>query len=119
MRMIKICNSALVKPFSLIFRNFLNYSTFTDIWKKSNICLFHKKDDKQTIINYKSVSLLPVSAKISEKLIFESLFEYIDEQKLLSKHQSGFRPNDSCTNQLLSIVHGIYTSFDADPTLEI
>ena len=30
-----------------------------------------------------------------------------------------FVPNDSCTNQLLSIVHDIYTAFDVDPTLEV
>ena len=52
--------------------------------------------------------LLPVYGEIFEKLIFNSYFEYLDEQKLLSEHQSSFRPNDSCTNQLLSIVPGIY-----------
>ena len=54
-----------------------------------------------------------------EKLIFKSLFEYLDEHKMLSEHQSGFRPNDSCTKQALSIVHDIYMAFDADPTLEV
>ena len=54
-----------------------------------------------------------------EKLTFKSLFEYLDEHKLFSEHQSGFRPNDSCTNQLLPIVHDIYTAFDAGPTLEV
>ena len=54
-----------------------------------------------------------------EKLTFKSLFEYLDEHKLLSEHQSGFRPNDSYTNQLLPIVHDIYTDFDADSTLEV
>ena len=54
-----------------------------------------------------------------KKLIFESLFEYLDEQKLLSEHQCGFRPNNSCANQLLSIAHDIYAAFDADPTLEV
>ena len=62
---------------------------------------------------------MPVFGKIFEKLIFKFLFEYLDEYKLLSEHQSGFRPNDSCTNQLLSIVHDIYTAFDDDPTLEV
>ena len=38
---------------------------------------------------------------------------------MLSEHQSSFRPNDSCTNQLLSVVHDIYTSFDYDLTLEV
>ena len=38
---------------------------------------------------------------------------------MLSEHHSGSRPNDSCTNQLLSIVHDIYMAFDAHPTLEV
>ena len=49
----------------------------------------------------------------------KSIFEYLDEQKLLWEHQSSFRPNDSFTNQLLSIVHGLYTASNADPTLEV
>ena len=46
------------------------------------------------------------------------MFEYLEKYKLLSAHQSGFRANDSCVDQLLSIVHNIYTVFDAYPTLE-
>ena len=57
--------------------------------------------------------------KILEKLLFKSLFEYLDQHKLLSEHQSCFRPNDSHANQPLSIVHAIYTAFNADPTLEV
>ena len=30
----------------------------------------------------------------------------------MSPNQSGFKPGDSCTNQLLSITHEIYKSFD-------
>ena len=63
--------------------------------------------------------ICPVFGKIFEKLIFKSLFENLDEHKLLSEHQSSFRPNDSCINQLLSIVHGKYSSFNVDPTLEV
>ena len=53
------------------------------------------------------------------RLTFKSLFEYLDKQKLLSEYQSGFRTNDSCTNQLLFIAQGIYTACHADPTLEV
>ena len=31
---------------------------------------------------------------------------------LISPNQSGFQPGDSCINQLLSITHEIYNSFD-------
>ena len=33
-------------------------------------------------------------------------------------HQNGFWSNNSCVNQLLSIVHNLYKGFDAYPTLE-
>ena len=53
-----------------------------------------------------------------ERLIFNSLYEYVEENKLLSMYESGFQSNDSCVNQLLSIVHNLYKGFDAYPTLE-
>ena len=32
--------------------------------------------------------------------------------------QSGFRRNDSCVSQLLSITHEIFSGFDANPPLD-
>ena len=40
------------------------------------------------------------------------MFIYFSANKLNSKNQSGFQPGDSCINQLLSITHKIFTSFD-------
>ena len=40
------------------------------------------------------------------------MFEFFIENNLTSKSQSGFRPVDSCINQLLSKAHEIYQSFD-------
>ena len=31
---------------------------------------------------------------------------------MISKNQSGFRPGDSCINQILSMTHEIYQPFD-------
>ena len=38
---------------------------------------------------------------------------------MIMNQESGFRPFDSCENQLLSIVHDTYTNFDQNPTLEM
>ena len=65
------------------------------------------------------MSLLPISSKIFEKVIFNSLFEYLKDNKLLNCNQSGFRSGDSCVHQLLSITHEIYKSFDVNPSLEV
>ena len=40
------------------------------------------------------------------------MFRFFLDNKLISTNQSGFKPGDSCINQLLSITHEIYKSFD-------
>ena len=65
------------------------------------------------------MSLLPICSKIFEKIIFNSFFKYLEDNKLLNCNQSGFRPSDSCVHQLLSITHEIYKSFDANPSFEV
>ena len=80
--------------------------------KKVTSFLFTKKGDKQMLQNYRPVSLLPICGKILERLIFNEMFKFFIENKLISSSQSGFKPGDSCINQLLSITHEVYSSFD-------
>ena len=107
-RMLKLCDKSIVKPLSIIFKNCKIKKTFPNLWKKANVVPIHKKGEKDLIKNYRSVSLLPIFGKFFERLIFNSLFKYIDENELLNPNQSGFRPFDSCVNQLLSINHNFF-----------
>ena len=86
--------------------------SFPSEWKKGNVVPIHKKDDKQCLKNYRPISLLPICGKIFEKLIFNEMFKFFIENELISPNQSGFKPGDSCINQLLAITHEIYKSFD-------
>ena len=40
------------------------------------------------------------------------MFDFLSDNNLLSRNQSGFRSGDSCINQLLSINHEILYAFD-------
>ena len=40
------------------------------------------------------------------------MFNFFMTNHLISTCQSGFKPGDSCINQLLSITHEIYALFD-------
>ena len=51
--------------------------------------------------------------KIFERLLYNHKFEIFIRNDLISQNQSGFKPGDSCINQLLAITHEIYKSFDA------
>ena len=44
--------------------------------------------------------------------MFNEMLNFFVENKLISSNQSGFKPVDSCINQLLTITHEIYQSFD-------
>ena len=39
------------------------------------------------------------------------MFTFFTENNLISPNQWGFRPGDSCVNQLLAVTHEIYKSF--------
>ena len=47
-----------------------------------------------------------------ERLLYNNMFSCFSENDLSSAKQSGFRPGDSCTNQLLSIAHEVLSAFD-------
>ena len=47
-----------------------------------------------------------------KRLLYNEMFSFLIENVLISQNQSGFKPGDSCINQLLSINHEIYKSFD-------
>ena len=57
--------------------------------------------------------------KYLKKIIFNSLFKYLDDNNILSGNQSGFRPGDSCVHQFLSLTHQIDKAFDANLTLDV
>ena len=71
-----------------------------------------QKNTKQELKNYRPISLLLVSSKIFERLLYDSMFKFFTENSLISQNQSTFKPRHSYINQLLSITHQIYKSFD-------
>ena len=96
-QMLKICDESICKPQRI---------------KKANTVSVFKKDK-----NSKEISLhfsLPVSRKIFERLLHGSIFKVFTKNKFIIAKQSGFKPGDSCTNQLLSFTQQIYKSFDDD-----
>ena len=105
--MLKLCVPSVCKPLTLLFKNCLASRHFPDVWNKSNIVPVHKKGDKQLIKKYRPVFLLTICRKLLEKLMFNSIFNFIDTRKILPVRRSGFRPRESCVHQLILIVYDI------------
>ena len=117
--MLLICDESVILPLQIIFRNILSTSIYPDMWKLANVTPIFKKGDKQLIKNYRPISLLPICGKIFEKIIFNKLYNYLHSNNLITKNQSGFRPGDSTTNQLLYLLDEIHQAFDNIESYEV
>ena len=53
-----------------------------------------------------------------ERVIYNSLLNYFQSNRLFTPSQSGFLPGDSCIAQL-SIIYEIQTAFDENPTVDV
>ena len=89
------------------------------MWKLANVTPIFKKWDKQLNKNYRPISLLPICGNIFEKIIFNNLYSYLNANNLITKNQSGFRPGDSTTNQLLYLTNEIHEAFENPKSLEV
>ena len=110
--MLLLCDDDASLPLIIFFRNILLIAIYPDMWELPNVTPIFKKGDKPLIKNYRPISLLPICGKNFEKLIFNHLYNHLTTHHLISKNQSGFRPGDSTTNQLIDLVNDIHHAFD-------
>ena len=118
-QMLLLCDDSVILPLQIIYSNILLTSIYPDMWKLANVTPIFKKGDKQLIKNYRPISLLPICGKILEKIIFNNLYQYLNSNNFITKNQSGFRPGDSTTNQLLYLVDEIHQAFDSTACYEV
>ena len=54
-RMLKICGKSICKPLKMIFQDCIENGVYPLEWKKANVVPAFKKNDKQSIINYRPI----------------------------------------------------------------
>ena len=60
-----------------------------------------KQGEHSDLNNYRPISVIPVVAKVFERIIYDQLYDYFTVHKLISSHQSGFHPLHSTVTALL------------------
>ena len=85
---------------------------FPDAWKHAVVVPIFKNGDADNVSNYRPISLLPILSKILEKIIANQLTNYLEDKKLLSNSQHGFRRHLSTETALTVITDKIYKNMD-------
>ena len=111
-KMLKAVAKEISIPLNILFNRSFMEGKFSDIWKISNVIPLPKKGDSSDPSNFRPVSLLSNISKIQERIVFKHIYNFLMENDLLYKYQSGFLPNHSTTYQLIDIYHHICQTYD-------
>ena len=80
--------------------------------KIANVVPLHKSNDEMEFSNYRPVSILPVFSKLLERLMYNRLFDFINENHLLYKFQYGFQKGKSTNMALIMLIDKISEALD-------
>ena len=89
--MLKDSARLIAKPLAYIINVSLKTSTVPKDFKCGIISPIFKSGSKVDLDNYRPITLLPVCSKIFEKCVHSQLSSFLEEKKLLSSTQFGFR----------------------------
>ena len=92
------------KPLTHIYNLSIQQNNVPSSCKQYRITPVYKGTGQRSDMNnYRPISVLPIIAKIMEKLIFDQLYSYLQNKGLLSNHQARFRPNHSTMTALINV----------------
>jgi len=97
---LNICNRSLTEG---IFPNDLKVAKVIPIFKAG---------EKDSMNNYRPISILPAFSKILEKIVYIQLTDYFNHYKLLTPAQFGFRSGFSTECALHTFLDHVYRSLD-------
>jgi exonuclease III len=111
-KIIKIASSAISDSLTHIFNQAITLSSFPDEWKTARVIPLYKNGQRNVAGNYRPISVLPAISKVMEKILYDQLYNYLSNFRLLSDSQFGFRKFHSTATALLDCTNDWYMNLD-------
>lgn len=106
---IKFCCPILEQPLTYLYNKSVSSGIFPEIFKKSLIIPIFKKGSLNDISNYRPIAILPVLAKVLERLVLTKTNFFF--RQCISPLQHGFISGRSATTNLLLFQSAIVDAF--------
>jgi hypothetical protein len=108
---LKMCSKNISVPLTHIINLSLENGIFPDRLKLSIVKPLYKKGDEHDINNYRPITLIPVIAKIFEKIMAKRILSFIEKNNIINENQFGFQEGKSttlaCFNLVKKVTEGI------------
>ena len=111
MSIIKQCIDIVSTPLAHIINLSIN-GIVPDEMKIARVIPLYNSGDRELIVNYRPVSILPSFSKFFERVIYNRLLNYIDKHEILCNSQYRFRKQHSTTLALINMYDKISSSID-------
>ena len=107
-KLLKQCSLSLYRPLHYLFSLSFSQSYLPLEWRTHLIKPIFKSGVKNSVKNYRPISLLPVVSKVLEKLVYNRIVDFISSS--ISSSQYGFLRGRSTLQQLLVFFNTIFSS---------
>ena len=109
--LLKDSASAIGKSLTKLFNQSLVTRTFPSLWRFGKVSALFKKGDRCDPNNYRPITVLLTLSKILEKAVHNQLYYLLNDSKIITSKQFGFRPKLShfTDNVLLNMDSGHLT----------
>ena len=95
----------------------LKTGIFSDSFKKSKVVPLFKKGDSGLLTNYRScIYTLPIISKVFQRVIYDQMYLYFNNNNLLADKQFGFRKNQSTQYAAIKLVDHINNEMESGKT---
>lgn len=90
-----------------VFNLCLTTGVFPSVFKKAVVHPIFKNGDRDSVSNYRPISVLSTFSKIFEKIINKRLICFLDSKQAISANQFGFRAGKSTEDAVLELTGSI------------
>ena len=107
-RILPSCQDLLLQIFNFSLRT----ATYPDLWKASIISPLAKINAVKSLSDLRPISLLCTVSKLFERIIHNKISSFLQENKLITSHQVGYRPHHSTQAALIELTDDIKAGID-------
>ena len=95
-----------------VFNESINLGIFLENIKKAKVTPIFKSGKKDLLRNYRSISVLLCFSKILKRIMYNGVYDYLNDNSFLFHKQFGFRKVHSTDHALIKLIDSIYGSFN-------
>ena len=90
-KLLKMAASIVAPSLTDILTKSILTGIYPTEWKLAMVTSIFKKDLTSDLDNYRPISVIPLASKVLGKLVYDQLYHYLNDNKLLSSYESGLR----------------------------